>query len=114
MWMINTKYYFLQEPDDIEQKAENDEDSNETFKNNVQIQLDNKSSLESSDNYEKPSEIHEKPSIEVSKELSCDDCNKSFSTKWNLKVHERLYTGEKSFSCTYCHVQFTQISVEKT
>ena len=71
-----SRIYILQEPNDIEQKAENDEDSNETFKNSVQIQLDNKSSLEFFDNYEKPSEIHEKPSIEVSKESSCDDCNK--------------------------------------
>ena len=42
--------------------------------------------------------------------MSCDDCNNSFSTKWNLKVHERLHTGDKAFSCKYCHVQFTQIS----
>ena len=63
--------------------------------------------MEPSENHEKPSDNHERPSAnhetkdesdtnEASKDLSCNDCNKSFSTKWNLKVHERIHTVEKN------------------
>ena len=91
-----------------------DEDSNEIAKDSLQNHLDNKSSLEPSENHENPSENHEakdeSDTNEASKDLSCNNCNKKFSTKWNLKVHERIHTGEKPLSCHVCNKSFADPS----
>ena len=40
-------------------------------------------------------------------------CEKKFSTKQVLRVHERTHTGEKPFECKYCSQIFTQSQAVK-
>ncbi|XP_031628046.1 zinc finger protein 160-like [Contarinia nasturtii] len=37
----------------------------------------------------------------------CDICNKRFTTKYFLKKHKRLHTGEMPYTCELCHRTFT-------
>lgn len=40
--------------------------------------------------------------------FKCEICNKSYSNKAYLKVHERIHSGEKPFQCTICNRCFNQ------
>ncbi|KAL4705028.1 hypothetical protein ACJJTC_009816 [Scirpophaga incertulas] len=41
------------------------------------------------------------------KQWQCDVCRKCFTTKYFLKKHKRLHTGETPYSCTQCNKTFT-------
>ncbi|XP_039452122.1 zinc finger protein Xfin [Culex pipiens pallens] len=41
------------------------------------------------------------------KQWECDVCKKSFTTKYFLKKHKRLHTGEMPYSCKICFKSFT-------
>ncbi|CAG9782861.1 unnamed protein product [Diatraea saccharalis] len=41
------------------------------------------------------------------KQWQCDVCKKSFTTKYFLKKHKRLHTGETPYSCNQCNKMFT-------
>uniref|UniRef100_T1GFY6 C2H2-type domain-containing protein n=1 Tax=Megaselia scalaris TaxID=36166 RepID=T1GFY6_MEGSC len=45
--------------------------------------------------------------------LQCDECQKQFKTKTNLKVHKKLHTGDKPFACEYCQKRFATKGVLK-
>ncbi|XP_066261642.1 zinc finger protein 664-like isoform X2 [Euwallacea similis] len=41
------------------------------------------------------------------KQWTCDVCAKMFTTKYFLKKHKRLHTGEMPYSCSICNKSFT-------
>ncbi|XP_056636322.1 zinc finger protein 160 [Diorhabda sublineata] len=41
------------------------------------------------------------------KQWECDVCSKWFTTKYFLKKHKRLHTGEMPYCCTLCNKSFT-------
>ncbi|WP_330924556.1 C2H2-type zinc finger protein [Candidatus Sororendozoicomonas aggregata] len=44
------------------------------------------------------------------KNYICSYCEKGFSKPSDLKIHERVHTGEKPYGCSFCSKKFTQKS----
>ncbi|XP_069499074.1 uncharacterized protein [Ambystoma mexicanum] len=51
---------------------------------------------------------HKKSSMDK-RLYKCTECNKSFTSPYNLYTHLRSHTGERPYQCTYCEKRFSQI-----
>ncbi len=40
---------------------------------------------------------------------ACRTCNKIFSEKFNMQVHERIHTGAKPYKCHHCPKSFSNL-----
>ncbi|CAK1600017.1 unnamed protein product [Parnassius mnemosyne] len=74
------------------------------------------SSIHKTDNTNNSSEKNTKDDIQDKpltpeksdgKQWQCDVCRKSFTTKYFLKKHKRLHTGETPYACSQCNKTFT-------
>uniref|UniRef100_A0A672ZBG5 C2H2-type domain-containing protein n=1 Tax=Sphaeramia orbicularis TaxID=375764 RepID=A0A672ZBG5_9TELE len=50
--------------------------------------------------------VHTEDLNRTNRPFVCSVCGVRFTTKFNLRSHMRVHTGERPFSCLVCHKQF--------
>ncbi|CAH0557112.1 unnamed protein product [Brassicogethes aeneus] len=56
---------------------------------------------------ENSAKVSNKQKQQDNKQWECDVCSKMFTTKYFLKKHKRLHTGEMPYTCSQCSKSFT-------
>ena len=79
----------------------------------VEMVSDHESGLQISSLESNGQEIFSDPKdggIDTRDDLTCRICLKTFSNRWNLKLHNSVHSGEKPYSCEICGKKFARKS----
>ena len=109
---FETDYYdegnLIDEITSPETEKDNQNESNSVHGNRSLEETENESLNHSSSRMNKENKKESKRILGKEKNFECGQCNKRFSNKTVLQIHERIHTGAKPYQCLSCKKSFSQ------